>query len=943
MTKQEINVDLDEETEEGIYINKVLRNEMLETGSIKLLRSKYPTFCLFSALGFLLGLCSGILVEAIAWSIFGFIVGLLVLKMGFRLEKYLISHLLTFMVVSTILGLIYAVALGVKIWLGILMIYQFSSVILVFLVLYGVNIEFGYQVDGFSKEFENNLKFYKSLDKTYDSSYMFHIYIIIPVGIGAGIGVIIGVFTASLWKSSATGVIIGTFLYYFLIPLFFTDTEANDARKFLAIIFFISWCGMIVWFFISGLFNFSYWISETYPFFGLRIGFYAGLLIYFPRVFKNSIDFSQRVKKGLLLEKFKEEDIVKQCVEVLGGIQIFKPDWEVLEILQKKLNVRFYHNEDLRKINAYFFYKGSLGSLVPANYEKADYGSICVSKRSKRVIGLRLQKCEISVLPKAITRLEYLMGLDLESNKLNEIPNFLAEFENLRYLNIADNRLTTLPSNFGKLRLIFLDLTYNCLASIPKCLFKVTTLKILRIGHNYITSIPEAIEKLKSLESLDLSNIAIPGYIGNQINTLPRSIGDLQSLRMLMLDRIGIESLPESIGKLSSLTTLSLNFNPLSMLPKSIKNLTKLEYIKLGGRPKELKEKSNEYLQKALLEKDPRKARVLGLIGEELKADLISRNVFQEVTSSSTPYQLKSTKTKIKKKLRNPKSFIYSFFVALVGVLGFFWLEMLSLETFLSNPFFLLVFTGVLISYFLIGVAIMSTLSGYVFQVANFFHDVDRRFYSERFKKIANFIYKNADLLFVYYLLYTLRSIILTIGSLDMIPSIGILYEDIFPNWLVLVFAIFDYNLVLGDFALDVLFVFFLVGTFFMKGLWFWSLYTSGANPLNSIKNQRKSKYPVFLIIGIIAPILITLVDLSSFNVYARLGYSVGAILGILIFLFIKFARSPKSLISYLLPVLVGILVSWIFWLFNPILSIFVIIGFIFLFLLIRRQIFLLY
>ena len=113
------------------------------------------------------------------------------------------------------------------------------------------------------------------------------------------------------------------------------------------------------------------------------------------------------------------------------------------------------------------------------------------------------------------------------------------------------------------------------MSSLPKSIGRLESLEILQLDRNELISLPESIGNLSSLEKLYLN--------GNKLRYLPKTIGMLKSVWIFHLDGNELISLPESIGNLTLLETLNLHGNKLTHLPKSIGQLKKLELFQLDG------------------------------------------------------------------------------------------------------------------------------------------------------------------------------------------------------------------------------------------------------------------------------------------------------------------------------------------------------------------------
>ncbi|KAF9967872.1 hypothetical protein BGZ73_000341 [Actinomortierella ambigua] len=129
-----------------------------------------------------------------------------------------------------------------------------------------------------------------------------------------------------------------------------------------------------------------------------------------------------------------------------------------------------------------------------------------------------------------------LTSISIHHNKLKEFPWELA-FPFLTSLNLANNLLVNLITAADQLspeaiganypRLSELDLTANRLQELPETLHQCfPRLKVVRAARNKIAVIHPA--GLTGLETLDLS--------GNEIGTLPPLLGNVTSLKTLLLD-----------------------------------------------------------------------------------------------------------------------------------------------------------------------------------------------------------------------------------------------------------------------------------------------------------------------------------------------------------------------------------------------------------------------
>jgi Leucine-rich repeat (LRR) protein len=181
----------------------------------------------------------------------------------------------------------------------------------------------------------------------------------------------------------------------------------------------------------------------------------------------------------------------------------------------------------------------------------------------------------LKVIPEKVFQKNRFSILLLAVNLLKQIPaNISMCSDNLFFLDLSENKITSLSTEIGKLqKLTKLYLRVNQIDAIPKEIGNLINLTELDLSNNKITLLPSEIGKLQKLTMLDLDN--------NQIDSIPREIGNLNNLTRLDLDNNKITFLPSEIGKLQKLTQLYLYNNQLDSIPKEIGNLNNLMILNL--------------------------------------------------------------------------------------------------------------------------------------------------------------------------------------------------------------------------------------------------------------------------------------------------------------------------------------------------------------------------
>lgn len=164
------------------------------------------------------------------------------------------------------------------------------------------------------------------------------------------------------------------------------------------------------------------------------------------------------------------------------------------------------------------------------------------------------------------------------SDNLKEIPEALYSFkDSLQFLDLSGNLLKSLPDDFyvfEKLEILFLS--NNQLTVLPEVLSKCKSLRLIGIKSNKIKTIPEN-SLPKNLQWLTLAD--------NEIEAIPKSIGECTFLQKLILSGNKIKSVPQEILKCENLELIRLASNQLEGFPEVLLKLPKLTWLAYSGNP----------------------------------------------------------------------------------------------------------------------------------------------------------------------------------------------------------------------------------------------------------------------------------------------------------------------------------------------------------------------
>ena len=169
--------------------------------------------------------------------------------------------------------------------------------------------------------------------------------------------------------------------------------------------------------------------------------------------------------------------------------------------------------------------------------------------------------------------------LSYASRELEQLPPEISldpAFSSCTELYLDYNALSSLPeslpSNLPKLAK--LSVIGNDLTSLPSTLGQLSGLRELYLNENNFKLLPESTTKL--------SNLTVLQVVGNKLTCLPVEFGHLKNLVKLRADENKLKHLPESFGLLRNVQTIELSHNCLSSLPQAFGQLERLRRLDLS-------------------------------------------------------------------------------------------------------------------------------------------------------------------------------------------------------------------------------------------------------------------------------------------------------------------------------------------------------------------------
>ncbi|PHU26651.1 hypothetical protein BC332_04983 [Capsicum chinense] len=294
----------------------------------------------------------------------------------------------------------------------------------------------------------------------------------------------------------------------------------------------------------------------------------------------------------------------KSGTEAIEAIILAYPQREKLNLGSQAL--KGMENLRLLKIRNAYFNKGP--SYLPnelqwLNWHKFPSASLPEAFEGDKLVGLKLSRGLILKLwteDKYLENLKYLnlsysdglaitpdfsMMPNLEKLNLSNCKNLLGVHESLgtltklRYLNLSHcSKLKSLPNTIH-LESLEKVLLWDCskLGNFPQVIGLMPNLSELHLEGTAIKELPDSLINIGGLVSINLSNCKI-------LESITYSICGLRCLRTLNLSGCSkLETLPETLGQLETLEEVLVDGTAITKLPSTISKMGNLKILSFSG------------------------------------------------------------------------------------------------------------------------------------------------------------------------------------------------------------------------------------------------------------------------------------------------------------------------------------------------------------------------
>nr|XP_016470041.1 PREDICTED: TMV resistance protein N-like [Nicotiana tabacum] len=319
------------------------------------------------------------------------------------------------------------------------------------------------------------------------------------------------------------------------------------------------------------------------------------------------------VRQGQIKEKYSRlwipDDICdvmskKSGTEAIQAIILTYPQKEKLNLSSQAL--KGMENLRLLKIRNAYFNRGP--SYLPnglqwLNWHKFPSTSLPQDFEGEKLVGLKLSRGQILQLwpePKNLEQLKYLnlsysnglinspdfsMMPNLEKLNLSNCKNLVVVHESigtlqrLKYLNMSHcSKLSRLPNTIH-LESLEIFLLWDCtkLENFPQVIGLMPNLSELHLEGTAIKELPDSLINISGLVSINLSNCKC-------LENITYSICGLRCLRSLNLSGCSkLETLPETLGQLETLEEVLVDGTAITKLPSTISKMGNLKILSFSG------------------------------------------------------------------------------------------------------------------------------------------------------------------------------------------------------------------------------------------------------------------------------------------------------------------------------------------------------------------------
>lgn len=209
-----------------------------------------------------------------------------------------------------------------------------------------------------------------------------------------------------------------------------------------------------------------------------------------------------------------------------------------------------------------------------------------------------------------IKNLKNLVYFDVSGNKINHISENFWELKKLRELRLSHNKLTSISSNISKLKkleILHIGGENHTFESLPESIGELESLKRLSIHKGKLKKLPNSLGNLTNLQYLVVNYIDNDGY-----TSLPNTLVNLNKLERLNVSHSSIEELPEGISNMTSLIGIDAESSKLKTLPTDFGYLPNLAQLELEDNELEYLPESFGYLSKlSMIDMDNNKLKSL--------------------------------------------------------------------------------------------------------------------------------------------------------------------------------------------------------------------------------------------------------------------------------------------------------------------------------------------